>query len=369
MLKRLFDFVEAGSVTCYYSGIHLSEMSPLDEAFVDAAHRRSTLLSQLCQRNALASTDRLIGAELRSSVDPDVGEVQVYEPEGRWYPNGMVSPIDELDFPGMVEEHLRESGYDRRTRRIVQRKMIRDGRLTAEAAEKIRLDEQLKSLIESYPITPQASKIVWRFAQGRASAAEASAAFATGLLDPAWMMQWFAGHRGHMTPFIEWVRGPALKLQIGITGASQNVAQIRENFGNAAAEQILSQTSELSWRRTTEAALLSAYSKLVDGELDCGRAGPVTLERIRVKCPALWTAFWTLASIARESFLLTPRAPKASDLADAMHAVYAPYVDVFRADAFSAGHIRRHAGPYGVKVVSRLLDLPQVVEDTIAGRG
>ncbi len=37
--------------------------------------------------------------------------------------------------------------------------------------------------------------------------------------------------------------------------------------------------------------------------------------------------------------------------------MYAPYVDIFRADSFMAAHIAQYATPFGVRVVPKLSGL------------
>jgi hypothetical protein len=49
---------------------------------------------------------------------------------------------------------------------------------------------------------------------------------------------------------------------------------------------------------------------------------------------------------------------KPSDFADALHAFYAPYVSIFRADNYMAPHIAKHVKQYGTRVVPKLRDLP-----------
>lgn len=79
-------------------------------------------------------------------------------------------------------------------------------------------------------------------------------------------------------------------------------------------------------------------------------------------CPSLTLALKVLYSALWDSVSgKKPRQPENSDFLDAVHAMYAPYVRVFRADRYMAPHVRKHASVHGTIVVNRLLDLPDVI--------
>lgn len=65
------------------------------------------------------------------------------------------------------------------------------------------------------------------------------------------------------------------------------------------------------------------------------------------------------SSIAR---LDTPRKAKSSDFGDAMHAIYLPYVDVFRVDGYVESAIRTLKLPYRTAVVGNLMGPPSAIE-------
>jgi hypothetical protein len=56
------------------------------------------------------------------------------------------------------------------------------------------------------------------------------------------------------------------------------------------------------------------------------------------------------------------KADKASsDLGDMAHAWYMPYVDVLRVDGFAGQYMGDVADEFGVRLVTRLEDLPSVI--------
>ncbi len=63
--------------------------------------------------------------------------------------------------------------------------------------------------------------------------------------------------------------------------------------------------------------------------------------------------------------LIEDRVPKDSDFTDAIHSMYAPYVDIFRADSCMAPIVERHVRKFGVDVVQKLRALPSVIESRL----
>ncbi|CAB5659222.1 Uncharacterised protein [Comamonas aquatica] len=53
---------------------------------------------------------------------------------------------------------------------------------------------------------------------------------------------------------------------------------------------------------------------------------------------------------------------------DALHAMYAPYVDIFRSDQSMVPHIKNGLQTASTKVVAKLLDLPSSIEDCLASK-
>lgn len=71
---------------------------------------------------------------------------------------------------------------------------------------------------------------------------------------------------------------------------------------------------------------------------------------LSVGVKSLYTAWWTVTG-------RMPRRAKLSDFPDALHAMYAPYVDIFRVDSFMAPFIDRYARKFGTRVVPKLMSL------------
>lgn len=87
---------------------------------------------------------------------------------------------------------------------------------------------------------------------------------------------------------------------------------------------------------------------------------------IDTHCPGLSTGIRTLHTSWRSITFAKPRKPKDSDFVDALHAVYAPYVDVFRADGFMADYVSKQVTRFPTLVVPKLSGLPEALRRRLA---
>lgn len=362
---RLFELSNAGLLRMYFSSAHISEMSPLEAQFVDAAVRRANLLGSLCGRNALLSLDQLLAGELRfahglASVLPDAQALN-----GDWFPGGVasISPVAKIDVSETVGEVISEAAPNRKTRRQAERRFLKNGQIRAAFRSSLLTNARIASLddiLSSYPIRPQDARVLARFAVGDATEEEAQHAFVESLRDPAWMMMWYRDHHAKLTPFVEWTRSPGRVLHAATEEMASHVAMLRrdENSHRVASSGTL--PSAEGWRHSQDELLVHLAERLTRALLGL-ELPALSVERIDAACPGLSVGVRSLHSALWTSTLATPRKSKPSDLPDALHAMYAPYVDVFRADTFMAPYIDTYARRFGTLVVSKLSDLlPQV---------
>jgi hypothetical protein len=112
-------------------------------------------------------------------------------------------------------------------------------------------------------------------------------------------------------------------------------------------------------------SLLISLSEKLSASLDIASISIADPSDIRKNAPSLNVAISTAVDSMWNSITERYREPKASDFADIVHSLYAPYVDVFRADAYMAPLIASTATHYGTKVVGRLKDIPTAIEEKI----
>lgn len=84
---------------------------------------------------------------------------------------------------------------------------------------------------------------------------------------------------------------------------------------------------------------------------DVDRLAPSLATCIRVLHSSTWNSAGTFG-----------RQPKKSDWVDSLHAMYAPYVDIFRTDSYMAPIVQEKVKKYGTSVVAKIGNLAEKIE-------
>lgn len=361
LLNHLYEWIEHGRVRCVFSGTHLSEMAPLDSSVADAATRRATLLANLCGRHALASQERLFDGELRFALGILDQLPNPFNDNAEWFPefSADVFPVEAFKIGPEIQSAIDSLQLNRQARRKAQRLALRGSKPRAKLHESLKRNARTTSLdeiLQTYPMRHEDARTLGRYVVGDVSATDAREAFLNSLRDPRWMMQWFGRHHGKLTPFIEWVRTPARTMIESLNKIVEHAAKVRsiDNLlGTTIADEFF--TSK-QWTQWQDEVLSAVSMKLLQTLLNEFRDN-VQSAMIDRCCPGLSTGIRSLHSAWWTATTKTPRPPRLSDFPDALHACYAPYVDVFRADSFMAPYIAKHASRYGTIVVPKLADL------------
>lgn len=369
VLEQLRRWVAEEKIACYFSGIHITEMAPLTRVHSAAAKRRADVLVGLCGRNSLISLDRLIARELHNALGDGDSLPCVYSHTGDWYPEGVgdMSPVGLIAVESDIRKEIRDNVANRKARRQLKRNLFRKGKLRADAhatvvsrARTVDVDAVLREL----PMRPQDARTLLRYVVGDATAREASDAFLESLRDPSWMMLWFVRHHEELTPFIKWVRGPSSKFLPALHQMAEVAASLRMSDAQEGTNLVDECLSAKMWKEHQDNLLQRIANEMVR---DLVQRDGVALspEAIDDRCPGLSVGFRSHHSACWTVTSGSPRKPKESDLADALHAVYAPYVDIFRADKFMAPFIERHLCGLPTRVVSKLSSLVSVIQQSI----
>lgn len=372
IVRQLRNWVAEGRIACFYSGTNLSEMAPLDAGYTDAAERRANLLVELCGRNALMSLDRVFASELRFALRQTDQPSDIISVDGEWYPEGMadMSPVGTLGVGATIKDTIRDMGCNRKARRLAERKALKRGKPRAALKAGVIANARscsLDEVLEKYPMRPNDARVLSRYAVGDATAAEATAAFQESLRDPRWMMQWFRHHHDKLTPFTEWLRKPADALLASLQQMVDHAASIRRMdaaYGTELADSLFSSTK---WKAWQDELLVIIANRMVKALFDETSPG-LSPETIDERCPGFSVGIRSLHTAWFGSTSQTPRPPKPSDFPDALHAIYAPYVDIFRADSFMAPYIAKHSQRYGTRVVPKLSGLLPAIKSALDGR-
>ncbi|ARP81208.1 hypothetical protein CAL12_10390 [Bordetella genomosp. 8] len=367
LLRDLQMLSDSGDVEFWYSGAHISEMAPVHYKYTSSAVQRSTCLSALCGRKALVSVDRLIAHEFLCLTQGrhETGAVLSYD--GDWFPeiDEFLSKFVWKKVAQTTGDELRNLQVNRAARRQLKAKMFRGGKPSKELGALFKSNKDISAILDMYPMREDSALTLGAYFVGNASKADAKAAFLDSFRDPQWMMLWFSRHDKAMTPVFAWARAASVEMIEKLRQAVESIAVLRARLeqmsmvNKAAGSSRRSPLMDDSWWRTMEDGVVQRIltrSTELSGE---GKAiSPRDADDLLT---GLASCARVYVSLARFSLGDSPRKLKESDWVDCLHAMYAPYVHIFRADTFMAPVIQRHVDKYGVTVVGKLKDLKAVI--------
>lgn len=363
--EKLLSLKDHTDLMFAFSGVHISEMSPVGQYHADAAIRRTTLLALLCRRNAMISFDRLIRAELEKLVTGSAMPVAAIDTNGEWFPDfgSLISPLNDLNIDAVVQQQAEEAAMNRKARRMLKSTMVSKKGVFRLNVEKLHGRMDHHELIDKVPMRPRDARVLQRYVLGRATRAEADAAFRESLRDPSYMIQWFTEHHDRLGAVGEWVRRPARNLLDTMQGHFNDIRGRLSEMPLEEREKALGTLSGAHWAERQNTGLLEIVNRLIRSLLP-GAPGCDDVVLVDQYCPGISTCLRTLYSSVRNSFGVNPRAMSHSDFVDALHAMYVPYVSFFRADRYMTHIIRPHAERFGTKVFGSLAELVDAVDTT-----
>lgn len=377
--EQFLAYKEAGRVRFVFSCLVVCEAAPTEMNAIDHAIRRGELLTLLCGRNALIEHGELSKREAEALSCGSVPVKEVESDTGDWFP---LVELDESE-PVMVDATLKEQirqiamtqGLDRRDKRKLERKATKEFNKNSVSREFKRslAATSVAEIMNKYPMKEECARVFHRYTLGEASKEEATAAYRESLRDPCWLMRWFASGIELADHITEVVRKPGREL-----GAmARDLVAIRDKYLSSMAVagfqdaqfSDLSVGSRASWARRVDELVIQVVNKQLRS---CGlhMNQPLTSENTTRFCPGIsavvrslmWSIWDNIGGSRKE-------APSDSQAPDAMHAMYAPYVDIFRADKFMAPHIQKQVEHHGTLVASKLLDLPKLIESRLSQQG
>lgn len=364
--EQLKSYAKSGRVQFVFSGFVVAEVTPLAANVASLAAAKADLLSELCGRNVLVPIEKLLTMEVSTLSGASVLAPNPFDGGGNWFsdiaPTGGGGLWREMEV--RMNGDLRNLGLTRQQRRAQSRKLIKNGQpRTALRTQFERQDTAslMRPFFDSYPMSPEYETVMLRYCKGLATDAELDEAVRGSMRDPKYMMRWFATSQALANPIAEYVRKPGRDMGAGL----RRLATVTKDY----AEFLLNQDPP------TPLTMLAKEWGIRQGSQMCGvvRAFaesqslviPANFDAADVvaKCPGVATMFGALYSRVWENVAGGKKTEVSDSLTvDTMHALYAPYVDVFRADREMAPHIAKQLKPHGTTVVSKREELPTVIE-------
>lgn len=355
--RTLLELSTSKKATFVFSGAHISEMAPTQQMHADRANSRTELLATLCNRNAMISFDKLIKLELENLATRNPNKAEAIDTNGSWFPDisDLIAPLQELNVMGQINDQLKGENLNRNQRRNLKRTMQKNGRMRPNVESKIGKFD-INEILERYPMRPKNALTIKNYIFGTASRAEAENAFLESLRDPTWMMKWFSDHYDRLGPIGELVRKPAETL---VQIISESLLPVVENIYRGKGEEkseMQKILSKPSWQKHQDTFVLNTINGLLEKILpNESKCSDVALAD--KYCPGASICLRIIHSSLRNSLVENPRKIKNSDMVDAFHAIYIPYVTHFKTDNYMTGLMRPFAEKYGTEMISDLASL------------
>jgi hypothetical protein len=370
ILLRLREFARSGAVAFYFTGPQLAEMASLDPAADYFALERADLLVELCGRRCAISPERLICWELASALQLPLPADNIWSERGDWFPGGALEliKVSTQERDDIILESLAEQGLNRAQRRLARRKLKKPAaqrHVNAMLAANVEGDNLIHQMRQNYPMTEVDARVLARYVAGTASSEEASAAIGSSFGDPSLLFRWVQQQPVTADLFMDWVRGPASELTASILEMAELVVEMRNLESRFCIQTNIDHLTGAAWTLRTNHLLLSMAQRFAAEYLKHPAKG-LTVKILEERCPGLVCAVRTFSHAWRAALVQSSRRPpKDSDFADMLHAMYAPYFHVFRADGFMAPVIAKNITPSQAVVVGKLVQLPSAIETAL----
>ncbi|MBU3592914.1 hypothetical protein ICN42_02215 [Polynucleobacter sp. 71A-WALBACH] len=348
-------------------------MAPLESRYAGASVARADLLVRLCKRQALISFDQILLRELQilraGILETDLRSVYSYT--GDWFPENAVDilPVSWLEGIREFDVGARQQGHNRETRRKLKKQFFKNGRPTnvmSGMLEKRQFD--LDEFLQKYPMRENDALVLAGYVAGRATCAQAQEAFLASLRDPSWMIRWYYNHSNKLSSFTDWVRGSSSSIVEMIEQVSEDALilkgdaeKLRETGSELGISPLFPAIDKLWWLKQQDQLVAHLAKQLASRLFEISLEDRTSSDVDRL-APGFSTCIRVLHSSIWESVGPSARNPKPSDWADTLHALYAPYVDIFRTDSYMARIIQEKTHKYGTTIVAKIEDLAEQIE-------
>ena len=331
-------------------------MAPVSQGSEAPARARAELLFQLCGKNTMVAPERLIRGELTQAAGRAQEAPVAYSIDGMWYPEG----ADDLPAPASTEELLHglvASAPNRAERRRLSKAVKRNPSRAVEQVQRTAREghfasEEARERLAGYPLKPEDLHALLMYFSGQRSD-DAAAIYRRSLSDPGWILEWIYSDTERSREFAQtWLRAPGQRLADQLRTSIDQADAIRASGDPLVVAETLSDTAWGVRTRDGMTAIAHNLAKQIDG-WDIS----INPTAIQSSCPGLYSMLGTFYSAWKGSAERNRKAPLSSDFGDVLHALYAPYVDVFRTDSSMAPHVAKHlpAGSHVVRTLRQLL--------------
>jgi hypothetical protein len=356
LLAWLVDASRAKRVEFRFSIVHILEGAAAGREYLSASKGRFTNIATLCGNNCMIPPYEVMRREL---VGPSPWSP--IRNDGEWFPFPETMNLELPKIAELFEGLMRDQNLSRQQRRLLKKQLFdANGNPTAELFQMIDGDQRsfIADFMQRYPLSERAIRLVINAVFRGESKNVLEIELKKSVSAISAFHDWHTKRWDDMNPIISWLRrhgssmGEMLhswrtKFQDHIEEGKRLGVSHREMEGLVA-----KLNSDLKIRIPKE---------VVNGICDVpSDAVPLNWENT----PGVLIFSGIAVNLTQNSVtaLKHPRSPRVSDFGDMLHAVYAPYVDVFRTDAFAAAQLKRVIRGAKVEIVSNMINLKGAIE-------
>lgn len=352
-----------GRIQLRFGEPHVLEAAPLDEESISMATARLQIIELLCGKNCLISPSDLLHRETNNYRDGmQAKQVTVLRNDGIWCPEHEQFDSLFLPFENLIEEDLAKLEPSERKR------MELNGEYSLLFYKKyIPIFRAFhKNLSTKFPLSKSTIAVLEKYFRGKTKKEDALKAVRSSFTDLDEFARWYAKNWATAVDFSHLLRNIGSYFQDQLKESQLLISGlIQESLAFGESQEKVERTIMSSFNETLgERNDRPNNTATNDNEL--------TNESMKIldpwlTQPGLMTVNTLAMYIARRSITgKSPRKSKRSDFGDIYHAIYLPYVDIFRADAFTASVIKECKLPINSTAVDSFLDLPSKIELALA---
>ena len=359
LLLRLRD---EGKVEIRFSHINVIEAAPTRIEDRLSSSKRLKTIKRFCGDKCLVSYVLVIENEIKSLSNPKSLENQFnhLDENGIWFPS-----LTDVNAFSYLADDIREEISkipDRNKRRLAQRKFFNaDGSVKkANLYLKGSVDSFAKEISGKYPFTEESAKVAAESYFKNGSTASFTRLLSDSLSNIENISKWYEFSWDEATQLSSFLREIGGDLLTSLEQLKDKSTELTNSYKlkGFSDSQIKNKMNE------SFDGLLNSLPDSVVKRLSGNHISSFNQKVSWELCPSLLTLTTLSVYLVRlNSF--TERKAKTSDFGDILHTAYLPYVDIFRADGNTASIIEQAKLPFRTRIVSKLTDLPNEINNLL----
>lgn len=366
--NALICYQKSGLIEVRFSYAHIMEAAPTEADYLNSAAKRLSYIKKICGPKCMVSPIDLIRMELINITSTSTsGKIDAYKNDSHWFPD-LPDKLFEIDTPeSLILEEIQSMNLGRQASRKAKKQYLRSSGGLTEKARKLldaASDGFVNEVTEKYPINDYAANVLYKYITGKGNRESALRAFTSSIADLDSFGLWYEKQWDQVNPLFCFLREIGSGLTSKMINASQTLADINDNLADSgySKDKINSENKknfELILSKSYRNMCINLSQKFND-DLNGQDFFTINHDRTGIYCVSqvMMRILWSICFSSRK--------PLESDLGDLMHILYLPYVDIFRADTFTASKIKDSKLNFDVTVVDKLAGLIDSIESKLS---